>query len=233
LKWLAMDTSTSVLAVAVTDEETVLGDTVLHLKRHHAERLLPTIDRMLSDTNVSLRDIGGIAVTRGPGSYTGVRIGVTTAKMLAWSLKLPLVGISSLAALAVNGRRFSGSLIPMWDARRERVYTGHYRFDKNENIPAVHQDRVVPVKDWVKRLTETEGPFLFLGDGAVQYRDIIVNVLKERAFFATVEENVVRPSSVGRLAMEQWSRGGSDDVARFVPEYLQVTEAEAKWEIQK
>lgn len=230
MKWLTIDTSTSALGVGVMQEEKVLGETITYLKRHHSERLLPTINHLLSETNVSLNDLGGVAVVRGPGSYTGVRIGVTTAKILAWSLKLPLVGVSSLAALAVNGQRFSGRLIPMWDARRERVYTGQYCYNEHGKLIELEQDRVTSVKAWVKRLAEEKEPFLFLGDGSVVYRTIIESQLKDQAVFAAGEENIVRPSSVGRLALHKWQSTGSDDIAPFAPEYLQVTEAESNWE---
>lgn len=230
VKWLTIDTSTSTLGVGVVEEKTVIGELATHLKRHHSERLLPTINHLLSETHISLCDLGGIAVVRGPGSYTGVRIGVTTAKILAWSLKIPLVGVSSLAALAVNGRRFPGRLIPMWDARRERVYTGHYYFDREGHLRTIEEDRVTSVKDWALQLSEGEGSFLFLGNGSVEYRTLIQSQLKDRAVFATIEENTIRPSSVGRLALHKWESAGSDDIVRFAPEYLQVTEAESNWE---
>lgn len=232
MKWLTMDTSTSTLGISIMDEETVWGEMTTNLKRHHSERLLPAINHLLSETKIELNDLGGIAVTRGPGSYTGVRIGVTTAKIFAWSLDLPLIGVSSLAALAVNGQRFAGSVIPMWDARRERVYTAHYRFRAQEELVEEKDDRVVPVKTWIDNIAHEHGPFLLLGDGAVRYRSLIISRLGDRAVFASTTENIVRPSSVGRLAVHQWRREGSDDISRFAPEYLQVTEAEANWDKQ-
>lgn len=230
MNWLTIDTSTSVLGVGVMTEETVVGQITTNLKRHHSERLLPSIDHLLEETNTRLHDIGGVAVTRGPGSYTGVRIGVTTAKILAWSLNVPLVGVSSLAALAVNGERFPGRLIPMWDARRERVYTAEYCFDAQGQLKRVKADRVISVKEWVDHLAEENRPFLFLGDGSVHYRSLIEAQLGNQALFSAATENSVRPASIGRLAIQKWQRDGSDDIASFAPEYLQATEAESNWE---
>lgn len=230
MKWLTIDTSTSALSIGVMDEEKVWGAMMTDLKRHHSERLLPSIQQLLQETHTPLNDIGGIAVTRGPGSYTGVRIGVTTAKILAWSLNIPLVGVSSLAALAVNGLRFHGSLIPMWDARRERVYTGQYYFNEQSRQIVLKHDRVTSIQAWIDTLAREQGPFLFLGDGAVHYHALIESRLAGQAVFAPVAEHVVRPTSVARLAIDRYRQEGSDDVACFAPEYLQVTEAEANWD---
>lgn len=230
MKWLAIDTCTSALAIGVIDKEKVWGEMLTDLKRHHSERLLPSIQQLLQETHTPLTGIGGIAVTRGPGSYTGVRIGVTTAKTLAWSLRLPLIGVSSLAALAVNGQRFSGAVVPMWDARRERVYTGLYQADGQVMPIELQHDRVVPVSEWVEQLAQEHNDFLFLGDGAIQYRTFIQSKLGSKARFAIGAENVVRAHAVARLAMRQYDDAGTDSIDDFVPEYLQVTEAEANWD---
>lgn len=232
MKWLAIDTSTSALAIGVIDKEKVWGEMLTDLKRHHSERLLPSIQQLLQEAHIPLTDIGGIAVSRGPGSYTGVRIGVMTAKTLAWSLEIPLVGVSSLAALAVNGQRFSGLLVPMWDARRERVYTGLYQADGETVLTRLQHDQVVSVIEWVEKLAGERGPFFFLGDGALQYRALIQSHLSGKALFATGAENVVHAHAVAHLAMKKYEGAGPDRVDDFAPEYLQVTEAEAKWDKQ-
>lgn len=232
MKWLTIDTSTAVLGIGIMDEETVWAEMTTHLKRHHSERLLPSIQHLLQETNIPLNDIGGVAVTRGPGSYTGVRIGVTTAKVLAWALNIPLVGVSSLAALAVNGERFPGCIIPMWDARRERVYTGRYRFDELGELIQLDNDRVTHVTRWVEALANEEGSFLFLGDGAVSYRKLIESELKGRAIFSSMMHGTVRPTAIARLAWRSYHKEGPDEILTFAPEYLQVTEAEANWEMR-
>lgn len=230
MNWLVIDTSTSVLGIAVMNEERVWGELATDLERHHSERLLPAIRHMLRETQLTVHEIEGIAVVRGPGSYTGLRIGVTAAKTFAWSLQVPLIGVSSLAALAMNGQRFPGRLIPMWDARRERVYTGQYEIDQSGACVSVIDDFVTPVSDWASRLASEPGTCLFLGNGAAVYRALIEAQLGEKAVFACATENVVRPAAIGRLAINAWKKRGSDDVAHFVPEYLQKTEAEVKWE---
>ncbi|WP_054950887.1 tRNA (adenosine(37)-N6)-threonylcarbamoyltransferase complex dimerization subunit type 1 TsaB [Numidum massiliense] len=242
MNWLVIDTCTSVLGVAVMSADTLLGERTTAQRRHHTERLLPAIDRLLQETERTMSQIDGIAVTRGPGSYTGVRIGVTTAKTLAWSLDVPLIGISSLAALAANGRSFNGYVVPMWDARRERVYTGCYQFaytamsegQQMHLSPTCHlAERVTPLDAWIDELARrTDGPCLFLGDGAKAYRASIAAQLGERAFFASALDDTVRPAAVGLLAIEKWRVNGSDDVHRFAPNYLQATEAERNWNRQ-
>lgn len=228
--WLAIDTSTSVLGVGVVRDHTILGEMTTDLKRHHSERLLPLIQHLLHETRLQTGDIDGVAVIKGPGSYTGVRIGVTTAKVFAWSRDIPLIGVSSLAALAVNGIRFPGQVIPMWDARRERIYSGHYRFDQDSQLIVEKVDRVVSIHNWVQQLTTEPGPFFLLGDGAKAHRTAIQSGLGSKAHFSTPWENIIRPSAIAHLAAEQWhQKGEGDPLPGFAPVYLQPTEAEKNW----
>lgn len=228
MKWLTIDTCTPFLSVGIADEGRVYGEVTFHLRRNHAERLLPVIDRMLKDTSMSLAEIDGVAVTYGPGSYTGVRVGVATAKTFAWSLRLPLVGVSSLQALAVNGKYFSDHVIPMFDARRDRVYSGHYRFNAVGQPETVRDDRVTDLYQWLEGLRRDEGRFLFLGDGANVYRTAIMEEFGSSALFAGAREHVVRPAAIAELADWKWQNEGGADVHRFAPRYLQVTEVEWK-----
>ncbi|MFS8580969.1 MAG: tRNA (adenosine(37)-N6)-threonylcarbamoyltransferase complex dimerization subunit type 1 TsaB, partial [Novibacillus thermophilus] len=124
MKILAIDTSTLVMGVSLLEDDRVLGEVTTNLRKDHSVRLMPTVARLMEELRLSLSELDLIAVASGPGSYTGVRIGVTTAKTMAWSRNLPLIGISSLAVLAMNGLRFDGKIAPLFDARRDRVYTG-------------------------------------------------------------------------------------------------------------
>lgn len=111
MKILAIDTSTLVLGVAVLEEGSLLGEVTTNLRKNHSVRLMPTIARLLEELELKVEDLDGVAVAAGPGSYTGIRIGFTTAKTIAWSRQIPLVPVSSLAALAMNGYRFPGKVV--------------------------------------------------------------------------------------------------------------------------
>ena len=132
MKVLAIDTSNFTLGIALIDGNQVMGEYITNLKKNHSVRVMPAIETLLKDCDTLPKELDKIVVAKGPGSYTGVRIGVTIAKTLAWTLKIPLSGVSSLEALAANGRYFNGSISPLFDARRGQVYTGLYEYNNEQ-----------------------------------------------------------------------------------------------------
>ena len=153
---LAIDTSNYSLGVALLEENLVLGEYITNLKKNHSVRIMPAIQTLMKDCERVPKDITKIVVAKGPGSYTGVRIGVTIAKTMAWSLKIPLVGVSSLEILAAGtGRYFDGFVSPLFDARRGQVYTGLYAY-QDGNLTAVKEDRLVMLADWAESLKGAE-----------------------------------------------------------------------------
>jgi tRNA threonylcarbamoyladenosine biosynthesis protein TsaB len=230
MKLLAMDTSTLVMGVAVMDLENqkILGETVTNLHKNHSVRLMPTIEQLLNDLDLAVDDLTHLAVTRGPGSYTGIRIGVTTAKAMSWARQIPLYSASSLAVLALNGARFGGWVVPMFDARRRRVYTGAFRMDNHEIREKLPQ-QVITLNAWLQQLKESGEPVLFLGDDVVRFEEEIRSTLGKQACFGTPQENIPRPASLAWLAYQKWSRQEQPEPPDFSPEYLQMTEAEANW----
>ncbi|PTX58848.1 tRNA threonylcarbamoyladenosine biosynthesis protein TsaB [Melghirimyces profundicolus] len=226
MKLLAIDTSTLVLGVAVLENRRVLGEVTTNLHKNHSVRLMPTVNGLMKELELSPDDLDAVAVAAGPGSYTGIRIGFTTAKTLAWSRGIPLVPVSSLSALAMNGSRYPGKVVPLFDARRNRVYTGLFK-GEGGRVSAVKKERVMDIGAWLEEVSE-EGPLLFLGEDVSRYRETISGALGERAEFGTLRENVVSAAHLGTLAfscLERGDRGRTD----AVPNYLQLTEAEAKW----
>jgi tRNA threonylcarbamoyladenosine biosynthesis protein TsaB len=189
---------------------------------------MPTIRQLLTDLDLSVGEIGALAVTSGPGSYTGIRIGVTTAKTIAWARNLPLYSESSLTVLAMNGFRFDGVVVPLFDARRKRVYSGVYR-RRGGWMEEVIPQQVVEIRPWLERITALETPALFLGDDVVRFRDEIASVLGERAMFGLPAENVPRAAMLAHLAGEKLRRGEAPEKQDFAPNYLQMTEAEINW----
>jgi tRNA threonylcarbamoyladenosine biosynthesis protein TsaB len=215
------------MGVAVLEEDRILGELTTNLHRNHSVRLMPAIDRLLRELALSVNDLDAVAVAQGPGSYTGVRIGVTTAKTIAWSRNLPLIGVSSLAALAMNGRHFDGGIVPLFDARRGRAYTGLYQRSDDGLVQMVREERVIPVDQWLGELSGL-GPMLFLGDDVNRFRDQIEAALGNQVVFGCPPENVTRASMLGQLAYARWRKGEVADES-FAPNYLQRTEAEVKW----
>ena len=149
---LAIDTSNYSLGIALMNQEQVIGEYITNMKKNHSIRVMPAIEKLMADCEMKPSDLEKIVVAKGPGSYTGVRIGVTIAKTLAWTLNIPLVGISSLEALAAGaGRYFDGCISPLFDARRGQIYTGLYQY-RNGKLNSLVQDQIILSKNWAEQL---------------------------------------------------------------------------------
>ncbi|WP_312473479.1 tRNA (adenosine(37)-N6)-threonylcarbamoyltransferase complex dimerization subunit type 1 TsaB [Neobacillus sp.] len=222
---LAIDTSNYALGVALLEDNQILGEYITNLKKNHSVRIMPAIQTLMKDCERVPADLTKIVVAKGPGSYTGVRIGVTIAKTLAWTLQIPLVGISSLEILASGtGRYFEGHVSPLFDARRGQVYTALYQF-QNGNLTTVEQDQLVMLADWAEKLTELSKPILFVGNDLPIHRAKIEELLGTKAIFASITEHNPRPSELALLGRDIQG----EDIHSFVPNYIRLAEAEAKW----
>src|SRR5690606_11334434 len=156
--YLGIDTSNSPLALALIEDGKVLIEETSNLKINHSLTAMPAIEEMMAKAKVAPAQLTHIAVAEGPGSYTGVRIGLTIAKTLAWSLKIPLLMVSSLKVLAANGQFFDGIICPLMDARRGTAFMGAYAGDSLDSlIPDQHSD----VRAFLNQLKELGRPVLF------------------------------------------------------------------------
>jgi len=232
MKILAIDTSTAVMGIALMDEEKVYAEMTTNLKKNHSARLMPAMDQLFDEVKWLHDEIDLIAVAKGPGSYTGVRIGVTAAKTFSWALHIPLVGISTLEAMAYEHYHFAGLLSPMLDARRGQVYTGLYKCDQKQWLNDQH-DRIILLSEWLQRLKGREEKVLFVGDDVELHRETIETALGERAIFSSPPFHFPRPSIIGLLGKRQFESGKIDNTFDFAPAYLQLAEAEAKWLVKQ
>jgi tRNA threonylcarbamoyladenosine biosynthesis protein TsaB len=221
---LSIDTSNYSLGVALLEDGQVLGEYITNLKKNHSLRIMPAIQTLMKDCGKIPADLSKIVVAKGPGSYTGVRIGVTIAKTLAWTLNLPLVGISSLEVLAGAGRYFDGLVSPIFDARRGQVYTGLFQFNNGQPV-TVEKDQLVMLADWAGKLKNEAKPILFVGNDLQIHRTTIEEILGSQAVFAGITEHNPRPSVLALLGRDKQG----EDIHSFVPNYIRLAEAEAKW----
>lgn len=221
---LAIDTSNYTLGAALVREKTVMAEYITYLKKNHSVRAMPAVNSLLADCGLTPQDLTKIVVAKGPGSYTGVRIGVTLAKTLAWSLKLPISAVSSLEVLAANGRHFQGLICPLFDARRGQVYTGLYEY-QDGRLQSVLPDQNVLLTDWLGMLREKASPVLFLGHDTAIHEETIKHELASQAVIGTAAQDNPRPSELAFLGLEKEEA----DVHSLVPDYLRLAEAEAKW----
>lgn len=228
MRVLGIDTSTLVCSVAVVTPERMLAEYTLQVKKTHSERLLPLIAQMLSDIGIVPGELNGVAVAFGPGSFTGLRIGVVTARALGQALNLPLVGISTLAALAAQFPHFPGLISPILDARRSQVYNAV--FHPGESPKRLTADRAIPLDQLLRELAAQEKPALFVGDGVPVHREAIVDVLGSKACFLPSESGLSRASVVARLGLNEFNANVGLTYRELLPQYIRATEAERKYQ---
>jgi tRNA threonylcarbamoyladenosine biosynthesis protein TsaB len=225
MKILSIDTSNYVLGIGLVDDSQVMGEYISNLKKNHSVRVMPAIQTLMKECGIKPADLDKIVVAKGPGSYTGVRIGVTIAKTLSWTLNKPIAGVSSLEVLAASsGRYFNGYLSPLFDARRGQIYTGLYQFSGG-SIASVYEDQLVMAADWVERLRELDAPILFSGNDLPLHRKVIKEALGDKAIMAEITEYNPRPAELAFLGRNRQD----EDPHSFVPNYIRLAEAEAKW----
>lgn len=236
--WLALDTSTAAMTIALMQRGEVVASSDSLSERNHSIRLLPAVEALLAQQGMKAKDLAGIAVGHGPGSYTGIRIGVTVAKMMAWSLHLPLVGISSLEALAygvvlrnqqVPDKEllpFRKWIVPLMDARRGKVYTGLYEWSGSV-WTCVVPDGIRLMEDWLKEIAARghAGSVHFAGDVAGFMP--LLEQFKEKAD-AAWDDQPLMARAVGKLAFMYGENRLVWDVHGYEPNYTQLSEPEKK-----
>ncbi|ANU24294.1 tRNA (adenosine(37)-N6)-threonylcarbamoyltransferase complex dimerization subunit type 1 TsaB [Planococcus donghaensis] len=220
--YLGIDTSNSPLSIALIEDERILIEETSNLKINHSLTAMPAIEEMMKKAKITPADLTHIAVAEGPGSYTGVRIGLTIAKTLAWSLKIPLHLVSSLKVLAANGQGFEGLVCPIMDARRGTAFIGLY---EGVGLIPVFADQHSEVKEFLLKIKELNRPVLFTGVDAKLHEALITEVLGEQAQWSEVSNRLPRASNLIVLAQ----KSEKSAVHHAVPEYRRITEAEANY----
>ena len=213
MKLLAFDTSNQALSLAILEDEHLLAQTTLNIKKNHSITLMPAIDFLMNSLDMKPTDLDRIAVAQGPGSYTGLRMAVATAKTLAHTLKIELIGVSSLLALVPE--QVEGLVIPIMDARRNNVYAGFYQSGQ-----AVRSEAHLPLAEVLEIAGAADQPVTFVGETAA-FAEQIEEALPQAAIQPTLPD----AAAVGRLGLDLPAQSIHD----FVPNYLKRVEAEEKW----
>lgn len=223
MKILAADTSTATGSVALLQDDQVLAEWSLHSAQTHNRRLLRTVDMVLEQAGCPLADVDGFAVTTGPGSFTGLRIGLSTIKTLAWSLQKPYVGIPSLDALAAAFNYTSVQVCPVLDARKKQVYFALYRRDES-GCPSRHGPyRVAAPAELIRHIAE---PTILCGDGWLLYRELLQSDLGALAIAAPAPFHSIRAAFVGAIARQKILANEAEDPMAGIPLYVRPSEAE-------
>ncbi|WP_125705269.1 tRNA (adenosine(37)-N6)-threonylcarbamoyltransferase complex dimerization subunit type 1 TsaB [Lacticaseibacillus daqingensis] len=224
MKVLALDTSNQAMSVAVMVDGQLMAEELLNRKKTHSEQLLPTISRLLQANALAPSDLDRVAVADGPGSYTGIRIAVTTAKTLAATLNLELVGVSSLAVLAANVTRTRNLIVPLMDARRQNVFAGGYQWDRGQLVNVL-VDRHLALSQLLDQLRLLNQPVTFVGADVPQFRATIEEALGSAAHFVDAIDALPHASRLAQLG----GHAAPVSPITFVPRYLRLTEAETNW----
>ncbi|MBE9503586.1 MAG: tRNA (adenosine(37)-N6)-threonylcarbamoyltransferase complex dimerization subunit type 1 TsaB [Proteobacteria bacterium] len=219
---LAIDTSTKGGSLALSCNDRIISETLLNVEVTHSETLLPAVKKILNDAGISLADIGLFALTIGPGSFTGVRIGVSTIKGFAFALEKPIAGVSTIEAMAHNFADTELTITPVLDARRGEFYTADFRWNKLE-IERLSEDRAVSPET----LTNTDREkTIFVGDGLTKLGKHLKERFGDMAILAPPSESYLKGSVIASLALKKYGIGETLDPASFTPTYLRRSEAE-------
>lgn len=221
MKLLTIDTSTTTNSVALTIDGRLFAEYLVNPDRAHSSSLMSGLDQVMASAGLSINALDVIGVTQGPGSFTGLRVGIATAKGLALAAGKPVVAFSSLAMLAMNLPYAAYPVCPMLDAKKNEVYTALYRC--RELPETLLADCVAQPADF---LAAIRVPTLFVGSGALRYRDLIVEKLGELAVFAPSACHLPRASAGALLAADLFARGMVTPAGTLVPSYLRASEAE-------
>lgn len=226
MKILAVDTATRTCSAAVCQDEKLLAEINLLRRQTHSKHLLEMIDQVLAISGESLSRMDGFAVTRGPGSFTGLRIGLSCIKGLAYALDKPVVAVSSLEVLAsqasVQWENGAGIICPLLDARKNEVYFSRFS-RRNGKLTQIDDETVLPPEKLGGRI---EGPCLFIGDGALLYKEVLTRLFEESAVFVPPPQNYIRAHTVASLSLNRFESHNEDSIAGLVPRYIRKSDAE-------
>lgn len=228
MRILGIESSSLVASAAVVENEVTLAEYTVNYKKTHSQTLLPMIDEMMRLLDMEPSAVDAIAVSGGPGSFTGLRIGSATAKGLGLALKKPLIHVPTLDAMAYGLFGVSGLICPMMDARRQQVYTGIYRFE--ERFEIVMEQSALAVADLAERLNALGERVIFLGDGVPVYEKQLAETLTVPYCFAPAHVNRQRAASVAALGAVYFAEGKTETAAEHKPDYLRKSQAERERE---
>ena len=229
---LSIDSSTPVAGIAVSDGMQLLGEITLNTKNTHSEKLMPLVKHLLDELALSVNDLDAIAVTQGPGSFTGLRIGMATAKGLAQGAGKKLIAVPTLDCLAQNLLHYPGIICPIMNAQKKQVYTAIYRSGRDK-LERLSDYQAIAVEQLAAQLKELKEDVWFVGDGVVAFADMFQELLGDACRFADGHNILPRAGALAMLAAERASEERFDDLYQAELIYIRKSEAEVQWEARQ
>lgn len=225
MKILGIDSSGLVAGVALVTDGVMVGEYTINNKKTHSQTLLPMLEAMLAMAEVDITEIDAVAVAAGPGSFTGLRIGASTAKGLAGALDIPIVPVPTLEGLAANFMNQQAVVCPLMDARRSQAYYGIYECGSQEVTPLCDA-AALPIEDIIDKVNEIKREVIFLGDGVPVFKEILKEQVKVPFSFAMPQDNCQRAGNIAALGELYFNQGKKIPAREFAPFYLRLSQAE-------
>ncbi len=225
MKVLAVDSSGLVASVALVSDKELVAEYTVNYKKTHSQTLLPMLDEISKMASIDLKDVDAIAISKGPGSFTGLRIGSATVKGLGLVLGTPIIPVPTVDGLAYNLYKAKGIICPLMDARRNQVYTGLYKWEEDEFV-VVSPQKVVGIDLIAKEINELKEEVIFLGDGVSVFEEELKELIQVPYSFAPPHVSKQRAGAIGALGIELFKQGIMTDPDDFSPTYLRKSQAE-------
>lgn len=218
-----IDTCCMAATAALMDDDKLVAQTVINHNRTHSQKMMPQIESMFELAERDITEVDCFAAAAGPGSFTGVRIGIATAKAFAQACQKPCAAISTLEALANNNVLFDGIISPILDARRGQVYNALFGGGELKRLCG---DRAIALTALLTELKEQDRPVLFCGDGVYAFKEEIIKNLGDTAVFARRMNNMNLAASVAELGIKAYESGNTIPYGELVPQYIRLSQAE-------
>lgn len=228
MKVLGIDTSSLAASVAVIEDNKLICEYTINTKKTHSQKLMPMIENMLKISDININEIDVLAVCEGPGSFTGLRIGMSTAKAISHVNNLPIVGVNSVELLAANMNLCDKKICSILDAQRTQVYMGQYKFENNEIVELKSVD-VVEIDDLLEELSQTNEEWIIVGEAVYKYEDKIK--LKSNIHIPSPSHNVNKASSLCSVAINKYNKNiDVYDCFGINPLYIRKSQAEVQYD---
>ncbi len=236
MRILGIDSSSLVASVSLLEDGIILGEYTINHKITHSQTLLPMIEQLLNMIDVDINTVDAVAIAAGPGSFTGLRIGGSTAKGLGQALSVPIIPVPTIDAMAYNLYMSEAYICPIMDARRNQVYAGVFTFD-NEHFKVILEQEPMEIDEFLRRIEDLckkdAKNVIFLGDGVPVFTRYINEKLNVPHFYAPAHLNRQRAAAVATLGAKYYEDGKYVKAEEFVPIYLRQSQAEMAKEGQR
>ena len=228
MKVLGIDTSSNATSIAVIEDNKLMCEYTVNTKTTHSQKLMPMIENMLKISEINVNDMDMISICQGPGSFTGLRIGMATAKALSHVNNLPIVGVNSLELLAGNMDLSDKKICSILDAQRTQVYMGQYKFENNKLVEIKSVD-VVEIDELLEELKSSNEEWILVGEAVYKYEDKIKEI--ENICVPAPSHNVNKASSLCSIAMNKYNQNiDVYDCYTINPVYIRKSQAEVQYD---